>query len=209
MRPLRHLDVRPSATVTPLTPDVLCTSDNLKVLRIDAVRHTAQMVERHPVGDESDDRLVDNAMRPGGPDTAAHLDDPVAAGFSGAGEAPAPLGRLDDLRENSLVCGAGLWRHQGTWLQNYRTEQEHMNYLLDTIRAVWATNPVRVTAVVVYVVTLAAAKVGLSLDTDDVAIAAAVLLPVLLGGEVTRANVSPYQGEIGPANDDLLPDEPR
>jgi hypothetical protein len=82
-------------------------------------------------------------------------------------------------------------------------------YLLDTVRAVWATNPVRVTAAAVYVVTLAAARVGLNLDTDDIAVAAAVLLPILLGGEVARTKVTPYAGEIGEPNDALLPDEPR
>lgn len=79
--------------------------------------------------------------------------------------------------------------------------------MLDRLRALWATEPTRVTTLLVAIVVFAAAKLGLVIDTQNVGEALALLLPILLGGELVRAQVTPNPGPIGPPSDALLPPE--
>jgi hypothetical protein len=79
--------------------------------------------------------------------------------------------------------------------------------MLTYLRALWATNPVRVTSVLTALVVFAAAKAGLVLDEQNVGESLIAVVPILLGGEVARSKVSPFVGEVGPASDDLLSDE--
>lgn len=58
-------------------------------------------------------------------------------------------------------------------------------------RGLYAREPVRVAAAVVSAVVFVAAKAGLVLDAQTTAVAAAIVLPILLGGEVARKKVTP------------------
>lgn len=78
------------------------------------------------------------------------------------------------------------------------------NYL----RALWQGNPVRVASVITAAVVAIAAKYGLILDEASVGETVALVVPILLGGEVARSQVQPYQGEIGTPSDELLPPIP-
>lgn len=87
--------------------------------------------------------------------------------------------------------------------------------MLDRLRALWANNPVRVTAILASIVVFVAAKLGVVVDEQNVGEALAIALPIVLGGEVARSQVTPYVGEIGPPSDELLdleqaprPDDP-
>lgn len=62
--------------------------------------------------------------------------------------------------------------------------------MLDRLKALWATNPVRVTAITASLIVFIAAKAGVVIDQPDVLEALALALPVLLGGEVARSQVS-------------------
>lgn len=75
----------------------------------------------------------------------------------------------------------------------------------DRIRALWANNPVRVITILASIVVFAAAKLGVVVDEQNVGEALALVLPILLGGEVARSQVTPYQGEVGTPSDELLP----
>lgn len=79
--------------------------------------------------------------------------------------------------------------------------------MLANLKAAWTTEPVRLTALLVAAVVFAAAQLDIVLDPLDVGEAIAVLLPILLGGELARAKVSPAHGPIGPDSDRLLPDD--
>lgn len=81
--------------------------------------------------------------------------------------------------------------------------------MLDRIRALWATEPVRVVTILVAIVVFIAAKIGVVLDPQDVGDALLLLLPILLGGELARANVTPYMGPVGENSDALLPHQVR
>lgn len=59
------------------------------------------------------------------------------------------------------------------------------------LRGLWAKQPVRVTAVVVAVVTFVALKFGIVVPQADLLEAIGFTLPVLLGGEVARSQVTP------------------
>lgn len=76
--------------------------------------------------------------------------------------------------------------------------------MLTTLRAVWATEPVRVLTVLSAVVVFIAAKAGVIIDEQNAGEALALILPILLGGEAARRRVSPAPGDIGPASDALL-----
>lgn len=76
--------------------------------------------------------------------------------------------------------------------------------MLDRLRAAWANNPVRLTAITASIVVFAAAKLGVVIDQADVLEALGLALPVLLGGELARSQVTPYQGPVGPPSDELL-----
>lgn len=76
--------------------------------------------------------------------------------------------------------------------------------MLDRLRAAWANNPVRVTAITASVVVFGLAKAGIVIDEQNVGEALAIVLPILLGGELARSQVTPYQGPVGPPSDELL-----
>lgn len=63
--------------------------------------------------------------------------------------------------------------------------------MIDRVKQLWAREPARVVAVLVAVIVFAASKAGVVLDERSVADALVLILPVLVGGEVTRASVSP------------------
>ncbi len=78
--------------------------------------------------------------------------------------------------------------------------------MLDLIRALWQANPVRITAVIAAAVIGAAAKLGIVVDEQSVTGVIALIVPVLLGGEVARAKVTPaVHAGARVASDDLLP----
>lgn len=79
--------------------------------------------------------------------------------------------------------------------------------MLDRIRALWATEPVRVTTSTVAVVVFVAAKFNVVVDEAGLLEALALVVPILLGGEAARRKVQPYQGEVGTPSDELLEDE--
>ncbi len=76
--------------------------------------------------------------------------------------------------------------------------------MLNRLRALWATNPVRVTAILTSIIVFAAAKTGILIDQADVLEALTLALPILLGGEIARAKVTPYQGDTATRSDELL-----
>lgn len=76
--------------------------------------------------------------------------------------------------------------------------------MLDRIKALWTTEPARVTTVLVAVVIFAAARLGLVVDEQNVGEALALLLPIVLGGEIVRQKVTPAPGPVGPDSDALL-----
>ena len=73
------------------------------------------------------------------------------------------------------------------------------------LRALWKGNPVRCASVAASVVVFGAAKAGVVLDEASVGEALLTVVPILLGGEVARAHVSPAVGEVGVPSDELLP----
>lgn len=75
-----------------------------------------------------------------------------------------------------------------------------MNYLL----GVWKNNPVRCASVLASIVVFAAAKLGVVLDEQSVGEALVAVVPILLGGELARGQVTPFTGEPGVPSDDLL-----
>jgi hypothetical protein len=81
--------------------------------------------------------------------------------------------------------------------------------MLNRIRTLYATEPARVVAVLVGLVLAVASQLGLVVDADNVGESIALLLLVAVGGEATRAKVSPATGLIGPDSDALLPPEVR
>lgn len=76
--------------------------------------------------------------------------------------------------------------------------------MLTYLRAFWAINPVRVTALGVALVVAVAARAGVVLPAAGVEEILALVVPILIGGEVARSQVSPAIGEIGTPNDELL-----
>lgn len=78
--------------------------------------------------------------------------------------------------------------------------------MLDYLRALWTTNPVRVISTTTTLILACAAALGVALDEATVSATLAAVIPVVLGaGELARAQVTPWQGEVGPPNDELLP----
>lgn len=77
---------------------------------------------------------------------------------------------------------------------------------MSTIRALWATEPVRVLTLLTAVIVFAAAKLGVIIDEQNVGEALTLVLPILLGGEAARHRVSPAPDDVGPASDALLAD---
>lgn len=67
--------------------------------------------------------------------------------------------------------------------------------VLSRLERLWITEPVRVQAAVVAVVLFVCAKVGVLVDAQSVGVAVAVILPVILGGEYARQQVSPTPRE--------------
>ncbi len=67
--------------------------------------------------------------------------------------------------------------------------------MLQRLRVLWATEPVRVQAGVVAFVLFLAAKAGVFVDPQSLGVAVALILPVVLGGEVVRQQVSPAAKE--------------
>ena len=63
--------------------------------------------------------------------------------------------------------------------------------MLDRFRALWVREPARVIAACVAAVVFIAARFGVVVDAQDLGTALLVVLPILLGGEVTRAQVPP------------------
>lgn len=78
---------------------------------------------------------------------------------------------------------------------------------MTVIRALWETQPVRVTALLASLVVLVAAQTGVVVDEATITDLLALVLPILLGGEIARRRVAPYAGEPGLASDDQ-PDTP-
>ncbi len=78
--------------------------------------------------------------------------------------------------------------------------------MLNYLRVIYVTNPVRVITFAVALVIFLAAKLGLVVDEQNVGEALLLILPVLLGGEAARQQVSPAVGEVGPDSDSLLPE---
>lgn len=72
------------------------------------------------------------------------------------------------------------------------------------LTVLWATEPVRVLTFAVAVVVFLAAKVGIVLDPQEVQDALVIVIPILLGGELARRQVSPAAGDVGPHSDALL-----
>jgi hypothetical protein len=77
--------------------------------------------------------------------------------------------------------------------------------MLAYIRAIWTTNPVRCASVLAAAVVSLAAAFDVVLDEASVLELVALVVPLLLGGEVVRSQVSPAHGEIGSPSDELLP----
>lgn len=69
----------------------------------------------------------------------------------------------------------------------------------------WANNPVRVVSIATAGIIALAAERGLILDRADVSELVAIVGTILLGGQVARGQVQPYQGEVGTPSDELLP----
>jgi hypothetical protein len=67
--------------------------------------------------------------------------------------------------------------------------------MLSRLEALWIAEPVRVQATVVAVVLFVAAKAGVFVDPQSLGVAVALILPVVLGGEVVRQQVSPLARE--------------
>ncbi len=80
--------------------------------------------------------------------------------------------------------------------------------MLDYLRAIWRTNPVRSASILTAAIIAAAKAAGLVLDEASVAEVVALVGLIIGGGEAARSQVTPWQGEIGPNSDDLLPAVP-
>lgn len=76
--------------------------------------------------------------------------------------------------------------------------------MLDYLRALWANNPVLLSSVLASAVVAGAAYFDVVLDEASVVEIIGVVVPIVLSGVVARSKVTPYQGEIGPASDDVL-----
>ncbi len=80
--------------------------------------------------------------------------------------------------------------------------------MLDYIIAAWTANPVRAASLLTAAVIAIAKATGLALDEASVAELVGLVGLVIGGGEAARSRVMPWQGEIGPNSDDLLPTVP-
>jgi hypothetical protein len=74
----------------------------------------------------------------------------------------------------------------------------------DYLRAIWRNNPVRTASILAAALIAVAAKFNVILDEADATDIVAIVGLILGGGQVVRSQVTPWQGEIGPASDDLL-----
>jgi hypothetical protein len=73
--------------------------------------------------------------------------------------------------------------------------------MLTYARAIWLNNPVRVVSIIVAAVVALAAKFGVILDEASVAEVVALVVPIVLGGEVARQKVTPWTGPVGEPSD--------
>lgn len=62
---------------------------------------------------------------------------------------------------------------------------------LSLVRKVWTKEPARVVSIAAAAVVFVAAKLGIAVPTQTVADALAYAIPILLGGELIRSQVSP------------------
>ena len=76
--------------------------------------------------------------------------------------------------------------------------------MLNRLRALWRTEPTRVVSLLVAAIVFAAAKAGVAVDEQAIGEALLLSLPILLGGEVVRSQVSPAEPADTPASDGLL-----
>ena len=67
---------------------------------------------------------------------------------------------------------------------------------LAALKAAWQKEPVRVRAIIASVIVFALAKFGIVVPEADVIQALALILPILLGGELARSRVNP----VGPGS---------
>lgn len=80
--------------------------------------------------------------------------------------------------------------------------------MLDYLRAIWRNNPVRVASIAAAGVVALASQFGVVLDEASVTETLALVVPILLSGQIARSQVTPWTGEPGPNSDDLLPPMP-
>jgi hypothetical protein len=66
-----------------------------------------------------------------------------------------------------------------------------INMVEQYVLGIWKKEPTRVVAVVVAAVVFAAAKAGIVVSAVSVEHAVAYIIPILVGGELTRAHVTP------------------
>jgi hypothetical protein len=65
---------------------------------------------------------------------------------------------------------------------------------LAAAQAAWKREPVRVTSIAVSIVVFACAKAGVVIPEVDIVKDVALTLPILLGGQLARAKVTPNTG---------------
>lgn len=78
--------------------------------------------------------------------------------------------------------------------------------MLERIRLYFQAEPARLISAVVLVIAALASVAQVTLDLPKVAEVVAVVLAIALGGQATRARVSPWAGEAKVNSDDLLPE---
>lgn len=83
-----------------------------------------------------------------------------------------------------------------------------MSTLLTYARALWITQPVRVITIATSLLVFAAARAGVIVSEQDISSALLLVLPIILGGEAARTQVSPAAPFVGIPSDHLLPDPP-
>jgi hypothetical protein len=69
--------------------------------------------------------------------------------------------------------------------------QKYLTQALALVKSLWAKEPTRVVSVVAAAVVFVAAKVGVIVPVESVANAIAFAVPLLIGGELIRTQVSP------------------
>jgi hypothetical protein len=88
--------------------DVLVERDGFEVLRVDAVPDAAEVIEREPIGDRTDEQLVRDAVRS---DEMLPVElEPAVAVIEPALPEPAPVFRHLDAREQAVDRAHRLFR---------------------------------------------------------------------------------------------------